>query len=50
MRVAATPTLRRVGEGRWTAEQVTRILEARDRRQAGPTAPPEGLTFLSVRY
>lgn len=43
-------TLRKVGEGRWSPDDVSRILGARDRRLAGQTAPPEGLTLLSVRY
>ncbi len=43
-------TLIRVGIGKWSAADVKRILEARDRRQAGPTAPSDGLYFLSVRY
>ena len=32
-----------VGRGRWTADQVKDILDARDRTQAGPTAPAKGL-------
>jgi tRNA pseudouridine38-40 synthase len=36
-------TLRQVGEGKWSADDVRRALEARDRAAAGPTAPPEGL-------
>lgn len=43
-------TLKQVGEGRWTPDDVSRVLSARDRRAAGPTAPSEGLTFLSVSY
>jgi tRNA pseudouridine38-40 synthase len=43
-------TLKLVGEGRWPPGQVTAALEARDRRAAGPTAPPEGLTLVGVRY
>jgi tRNA pseudouridine38-40 synthase len=43
-------TLRLVGEGRWPIERVAAALAARDRRAAGPTAPPEGLTLTGVRY
>lgn len=43
-------TLRLVGEARWLPEQVRTALEARDRRAAGPTAPPDGLTLASVHY
>ena len=43
-------TLKLVGEGRWTPAQVTAALEARDRGAAGPTAPPDGLTLVGVRY
>jgi len=43
-------TLRRVGEGTWTEDDVARILAAADRRQAGQTAPPEGLTLTAVTY
>ncbi|SMF07715.1 tRNA pseudouridine38-40 synthase [Tistlia consotensis] len=43
-------TLRMVGDGRWTADDVSRALAARDRRAAGQTAPPDGLTLVSVRY
>jgi len=43
-------TLKLVGEGRWPPGQARAALEARDRRAAGPTAPPEGLTLMAVRY
>ena len=43
-------TLKLVGEGRWNADDVARILAARDRRVAGPTAPPQGLCLTGVRY
>jgi tRNA pseudouridine38-40 synthase len=43
-------TLVDVGRGQRTPESVAEVLAARDRRSAGPTAPPEGLTLVSVRY
>ena len=42
-------TLLRVGTGFWTPEHVGEILEAKDRRLAGPKAPAEGLTLLEIR-
>lgn len=43
-------TLLEVGRGYWEPEHVQEILEARDRKQAGPTAPPEGLCLMKVDY
>ena len=43
-------TLKLVGDGHWTAEHVSQVLEARSRAAAGPTAPPDGLTLMSVGY
>ena len=43
-------TLRLVGDGSWPVSRVAEALAARDRRVAGPTAPPEGLCLTSVRY
>jgi tRNA pseudouridine38-40 synthase len=43
-------TLKFVGEGKWSAADVKRILEARDRSAAGPTAPPDGLYLTHVKY
>lgn len=43
-------TLKWVGEGRWAPEDVQRALDKKDRRFAGPTAPPEGLYLTSVSY
>ncbi len=43
-------TLALVGQGRWPESRVAEVLAARDRRQAGPTAPPGGLTLIAVRY
>ena len=43
-------TLLEVGRGYWEPEHVQEILQARDRKQAGPTAPPEGLCLMKVDY
>ena len=43
-------TLRLVGEGKWTPDDVSRALDARRRSAAGPTAPPDGLYLTHVRY
>jgi tRNA pseudouridine38-40 synthase len=43
-------TLVEVGLGRQPAAWVADVLAGRDRRAAGPTAPPAGLFLLSVRY
>ena len=43
-------TLKLVGEGRWTAEDVAAALAARDRRACGPVAPAEGLYLTQVDY
>ncbi len=43
-------TLLEVGRGFWEPERVAEILAARDRKQAGPTAPPEGLCLMKVDY
>ena len=43
-------TLLEVGRGYWTPEHVRDILSAKDRKQAGPTAPPEGLCLMKVAY
>ena len=39
-----------VGAGVMTPEDVTRILEAKDRTQAPETAPPNGLFLMKVFY
>jgi tRNA pseudouridine38-40 synthase len=43
-------TLIEVGRGLWQPGHVDRILETRDRRTAGPTAPAEGLYMVCVHY
>jgi tRNA pseudouridine38-40 synthase len=43
-------TLKLVGEGRWSKDDVARALAARDRSAAGPTAPAEGLYLTEVWY
>lgn len=43
-------TLKLVGEGKWSPDDVTRALQARDRAAAGPTAPADGLTLVAVGY
>ena len=47
---AIAGTLINVGRGFWPEERVRAILEARDRRQAGPTAPAKGLFLVRVEY
>jgi tRNA pseudouridine38-40 synthase len=39
-----------VGHGRWTAEQFATALITTDRRNAGPNAPPIGLTLSRIEY
>jgi tRNA pseudouridine38-40 synthase len=43
-------TLMEVGRGKLVPADVTRILAARDRAQAGPTAPAQGLCLVKVEY
>lgn len=43
-------TLMEVGWGRREPEEMAAILEAQDRRAAGPTAPAKGLCLLKVHY
>ncbi|MBC7289534.1 MAG: tRNA pseudouridine(38-40) synthase TruA, partial [Armatimonadetes bacterium] len=43
-------TLAMVGFEERTVEWVREVLESRDRRMAGPTAPPQGLCLVRVDY
>lgn len=43
-------TLMKVGMGVWPPEHVKEILEARDRKEAGETAPARGLTMVGIEY
>ena len=43
-------TLAEVGRGSLRPEDLSRILAARDRSAAGPTAPPQGLFLVQVEY
>ena len=43
-------SLKWVGEGKWTAADLKAALEARDRKVAGQTAPPDGLYLTGVSY
>ncbi|MDA0338643.1 MAG: tRNA pseudouridine synthase A, partial [Proteobacteria bacterium] len=43
-------TLKLVGEGKWTPDDMTRALEARDRQALGHNAPPDGLYLVCVVY
>ncbi len=47
---AIAGSLVEIGRGRWPPDHLTAILAAADRGQAGPTAPPQGLFLVSVRY
>ena len=42
--------LKLVGEGKWTAADLKKALDARDRAAGGPTAPPDGLYLVEVVY
>jgi tRNA pseudouridine38-40 synthase len=47
---AIAGTLINVGRGYWPESQVADILQAEDRRAAGPTAPAQGLFLMRVTY
>jgi len=39
-----------VGEGKWSADDLAKVLAARDRTACGPLAPPDGLYLMKVDY
>jgi tRNA pseudouridine38-40 synthase len=43
-------SLVQVGDGKWSADDLSRILAARDRTMCGPVAPAEGLYLVKVDY
>jgi len=43
-------TLVEVGRKKISPQRLSEILDARDRQQAGPSAPAQGLCLISVRY
>ena len=47
---AIAGTLMNVGRGYWPESQVAEILEAGERKLAGPTAPASGLFLMRVSY
>jgi tRNA pseudouridine38-40 synthase len=47
---AIAGTLMNVGRRYWPIAQVEKIIKAEDRREAGPTAPAQGLFLMRVHY
>lgn len=43
-------TLKLVGEGKWSPEDISQALDAKDRSACGPVAPAYGLYFMGVEY
>ena len=43
-------SLRRVGDGSWTAADLKAALDAQDRAACGQVAPPDGLFLIGVDY
>ena len=43
-------TLIEIGKGKYKPERIKEILEKKDRKLAGPTAPAQGLTLMAVYY
>jgi tRNA pseudouridine38-40 synthase len=50
VRTIMVGTLVDVGMGRIRAEDIPDIIESRDRKRAGRTAPPQGLYLVEVYY
>jgi tRNA pseudouridine38-40 synthase len=47
---AIVGTLVEVGRGKISVEEFRRIVDAKDRKMAGPTAPAHGLFLKEVKY
>ena len=45
-----TGSLVQVGIGKWSVDDFIRVRDAKDRSQAGPTAPPHGLYLTEIDY
>jgi tRNA pseudouridine38-40 synthase len=43
-------TLVEIGRGRWEAEKITEILNAKNRAAAGPLVPAQGLCLMKIAY
>jgi len=43
-------TLVEIGIGRWKPEKMSEVLQAKDRRAAGPIAPAAGLCLMKIEY
>lgn len=43
-------SLRKVGDGSWSADDLQAALKAADRARCGPVAPPDGLYLVGVDY
>jgi tRNA pseudouridine38-40 synthase len=43
-------TLVEVGRGKWKPEKINEILDAKDRKAAGPIAPAAGLCLMWIKY
>jgi len=43
-------TLLKIGRGEKNVEWMSSVLESKDRREAGPTAEPQGLYFIKAFY